>query len=111
MRNDKWNDALKDKVISNVIRVIENYIPNFSKLIENSKIITPVDLELSQGLTEGNLNQGEMTLDQFFFMRPTLSTSQYKTPIKNLYLCGSSTHPGGGPHGTNGINSIKNIIN
>ena len=111
LRNDKWNDALKDKVISNVIRVIENYIPNFSKLIENSKIITPVDLELSQGLTEGNLNQGEMTLDQFFFMRPTLSTSQYKTPIKNLYLCGSSTHPGGGPHGTNGINSIKNIIN
>ena len=85
MRNDKWNDALKYKVISNVIRVIEKHIPNFSKLIENSKIITPVDLELSQGLTEGNLNQGEMTLDQFFFMRPTLPHLSIKLQLK-IYI-------------------------
>jgi len=111
LRNNNWNNDLKNKMINNVIGVIKKYIPDFSELIENSKIITPLDLEISQGLTEGNLNQGEMTLDQFFFMRPTISTSQYKTPIKNLYLCGSSTHPGGGLHGTNGINSIQNIIN
>ena len=51
-----------------------------------------------------------MTLDQFFFMRPTISTSQYKTPFNNLYLCGCCTHPGGGLHGSNAVNAISEII-
>ena len=51
-----------------------------------------------------------MTLDQFMFMRPTISTAQYKTPFKNLYLCGPGTHPGGGLHGTNALNSVKEIL-
>ena len=57
-----------------------------------------------------NLNHGEMTLDQLLFMRPTISSAQYKTPFKNLYLCGPGTHPGGGLHGTNGFNAAETII-
>jgi phytoene dehydrogenase-like protein len=79
-------------------------------MIESSSLLTPVDLENEFGLTEGNLNHGEMTLDQFFFMRPTMSTAQYKSPIENLYLCGPGTHPGGGLHGTNGFNSAREIL-
>ena len=52
-----------------------------------------------------------MTLDQCMFMRPTISSSQYKTPIKNLFLCGSGTHPGGGLHGTNGYNAARVMLN
>ena len=72
--------------------------------------MTPLEMEVSQGLTEGSLNHGEMTLDQFFFMRPTISTAQYKTLIQNLYLCGPGTHPGGGLHGANAVNTYLNII-
>ena len=110
LKNQNWNDKLKNEIINNVTNIIGKYIPNFSDLIINSKITTPKDLEKSLGLTEGNLNQGEMTLDQFFFMRPTISTSQYKTPFNNLYLCGCCTHPGGGLHGSNAVNAIREII-
>ena len=110
LRSQKWDNKLKNQVIQNVTRVLEKYISDFSNIVENSSIISPVNLEESLGLTEGNLNQGEMTLDQFFFMRPTISTSQYRTPIQNLYLCGSSTHPGGGLHGCNGVNAMHEII-
>ena len=79
-------------------------------LIEATSVLSPKDLENEFGLTEGNLNHGEMTLDQFFFMRPTMSTAQYKSPIGNLYLCGSGTHPGGGLHGANGFNAAREIL-
>ena len=94
-----------------MIRVLENYSPGFSSIIESSSVLSPVDLEKQFGLTEGNLNHGEMTLDQFFFMRPTMNSAQYKSPIENLYLCGPGTHPGGGLHGTNGFNAAREILN
>ena len=73
-------------------------------------ILSPQDIENEFGLKEGNLNHGEMTLDQFMFMRPTISSSQYSTPIKNLYICGGGTHTGGGLHGANGYNAAKTIL-
>jgi len=51
-----------------------------------------------------------MTLNQFFFMRPTISSAQYKSPIENLFLCGPGTHPGGGLHGANGFNAAREIL-
>ena len=93
-----------------MIRVLENYLPGISSKIESSSLLTPVDMEDQFNLTEGNLNHGEMTLDQFMFMRPTITTAQYRTPIKNLYLCGPGTHPGGGLHGTNGFNAAQEIL-
>ena len=110
LRSGNWNDKLKNQLIQNVTYILEKYIPDFSDIIEKTVIMTPADFETSLGLSEGNLNHGEMTLDQFFFMRPTISTAQYKTPIHNLYLCGPGTHPGGGLHGANAVNAYLNII-
>ena len=69
-----------------------------------------MDIEKEFCLNEGNLNHGEMTLDQFLFMRPTISSAQYNTPIDNLFICGPGTHPGGGLHGANGYNAAKKIL-
>ena len=110
LRGQQWSSELNDQLKYNVTGVLEKYLPNFSSLIESSHILSPSDLETQFGLTEGNLNHGEMTLDQFMFMRPTITTAQYKTPIKNLYLCGSGTHPGGGLHGTNGLNAAQVLL-
>ena len=93
-----------------MIQVIESVSPGFSNLIESSFVLSPVDLENEFDLKEGNLNHGEMTLDQFMFMRPTISSSQYSTPIDNLFICGPGTHPGGGLHGTNGYNTAKKVL-
>ncbi|MBT3607353.1 MAG: NAD(P)/FAD-dependent oxidoreductase [Candidatus Marinimicrobia bacterium] len=110
LRDQVWSSKLNEQLKNNVVRVLDNYIPDFSSLIETTSVLSPKDLENEFGLTEGNLNHGEMTLDQFFFMRPTMSTAQYKSPIENLYLCGPGTHPGGGLHGTNGFNSAREIL-
>ncbi len=110
LRNQSWDKNTKDQLRQNVIIVMEKYIPELSSIIEAASLFTPVDIEKEFDLTEGNLNHGEMTLDQFMFMRPTMSTAQYKTPIKNLYLCGPGTHPGGGLHGANGFNAAREIL-
>ena len=110
LRDQSWDDGLKDQLRQNVIKILEKYSPGLSSKIESTSLLTPVDIEKQFGLTEGNLNHGEMTLDQFMFMRPTISTSQYKTPLENLYLCGPGTHPGGGLHGANGYNTAREIL-
>ena len=110
LKNNKWSEKLKEQLKINVIHVLEKAIPDIKSLIKHTKIFTPLDIENEFGLSEGNLNHGEMTLDQFMFMRPTISSSQYKTPINNLFLCGSGTHPGGGLHGSNGYNASMEIL-
>jgi phytoene dehydrogenase-like protein len=110
LRSQKWSAGLKEKLKNNVGRVLENYVPGFPSLIEESVVFSPVDLEEKLGLTDGNLNHGEMTLDQFFFMRPSMNLAQYKTPIENLFLCGPGTHPGGELHGANGFNAAREIL-
>ena len=110
LRNSEWSDTVKDQLNINVLNTLEKVIPNIRSIIKYTKIISPLDLENEFGLTEGNLNHGEMTLDQFMFMRPTISSAQYQTPINNLYLCGAGTHPGGGLHGTNGFNAAREIL-
>ena len=110
LRDKNWSDELKSYLKNDVVRVLENYIPGFSSFVDSSVVLAPLDLENQFGLTEGNLNHGEMTLDQIMFMRPTLSAAQYKSPIENLYLCGPGTHPGGGLHGANGFNAAKEIL-
>ena len=74
------------------------------------EIRTPKELEEEVGLTEGNIFQGELTMDQLMFNRPIPGYAQYKTPIKNLYMCGSSTHPGGGVMGAPGANAAREIL-
>ena len=110
LRDSEWDQGTKEQLKQNTIQVLEKKIPDITKLIETSIVHSPKDLEDEFGLTEGNLNHGEMTLDQLLFMRPTASSSQYSTPFKNLYLCGPGTHPGGGLHGMNGYNAAKKVL-
>ena len=89
------------------IDTLAEYFPTLQSLISNSHIITPLDLEETYGLTEGDLNHGQLMLDQFLFMRPIPGWSNHKTPIDNLYLCGSGVHGGGGVSGAAGRNVVK----
>ena len=110
LRDQTWDDQSKSILGKNTVQTIESVIPKFSTLIESAFILSPLDIENEFSLKEGNLNHGEMTLDQFMFMRPTISSSQYSTPIENLFICGAGTHPGGGLHGANGYNAAKKIL-
>ena len=89
---------------------IGSYSKNFNDIINHAEIRTPKELEAEVGLTEGNIFQGELTMDQLMFNRPVPGYAQYKTPIKNLYMCGSSTHPGGGVMGAPGANAAREIL-
>jgi phytoene dehydrogenase-like protein len=73
-------------------------------------VVTPWDLEQEFGLTEGNIFQGELTLDQLFFLRPVPGWAKYRTPIKNLYMCGACTHPGGGVMAASGRLAAREIL-
>ncbi len=93
-----WDDQ-KEAFGNNVIDTISEYAPNIKNIILHKQVVTPLDLEREFGLTEGNIFQGELSLEQLFFLRPVPGWAQYRTPIKNLYMCGSATHPGRRHHG------------
>jgi phytoene dehydrogenase-like protein len=89
------------------IDTLSEYFPDLKPQVSNIKTLTPLDLESTYGLTEGDLNHGLLMLDQFLFMRPIPGWSNHKTPIDNLYLCGSGVHGGGGVSGAAGRNVVK----
>jgi phytoene dehydrogenase-like protein len=91
-----WDDQQRDAFGDNVIDTISEHIPNIRKIIAGRQVLTPLDLEREFGLTQGNIFQGELSLEQLFFLRPVPGWAYYKTPVENLYMCGSATHPGGG---------------
>jgi phytoene dehydrogenase-like protein len=96
-----WDDQ-KQAFGDNVINTIAEYAPNIKDIIIDRQVLTPLDLEREFGLTQGNIFQGELSLEQLFFLRPVAGWAYYRTPIHNLYMCGSATHPGGGIMGANG---------
>lgn len=93
-----------------VVQTLAQYAPDLPELILTHQIITPHDLEEKYGLTGGQIFHGELALDQFFTMRPLLDWARYRTPIENLYLCGSGTHPGSGLTGGSGANAAREIL-
>jgi phytoene dehydrogenase-like protein len=95
-------DEQKETFGDNVINTIAEYAPNIKDIIVGRQVLTPLDLEREFGLTQGNIFQGELSLEQLFFLRPVAGWAYYRTPIRNLYMCGSATHPGGGIMGANG---------
>lgn len=95
LKDGTWPDQ-RENFGDNVIATLTEYAPNLKDIILHRQVVTPWDLEQEFGLTEGNIFQGELTLDQLFFLRPVPGWAQYRTPIKNLYMCGAGTHPGGG---------------
>tara|TARA_B100001057_G_scaffold465126_1_gene520966 strand:- start:446 stop:1054 length:609 start_codon:yes stop_codon:yes gene_type:complete len=105
-----WTNENKENFGETVIRQIEEYSPGFREKIIHMEIRTPKELEDEVGLTEGNIFQGELTFDQLLFNRPIPGYAQYKSPLKGLYICGSSTHPGGGVMGAPGRNAALEIL-
>ena len=103
---DEHKESFADRCISEIAR----YAPNIESAIEHRQVLTPVDLERTFGLTGGNIFQGAMSLHQLFSMRPVPGWSDYRTPVKGLYLCGSAAHPGGGVMGACGRNAAQAII-
>jgi phytoene dehydrogenase-like protein len=96
-----WDDQ-REAFGDNVIDTIAEHAPNIKDIIVGRQILTPLDLEREFGLTQGNIFQGELSLEQLFFLRPVAGWAYYRTPVDNLYMCGSATHPGGGIMGANG---------
>jgi phytoene dehydrogenase-like protein len=103
---DQQREAFGDAVIN----AIADYAPNIKDIILHRQVLTPLDIERTFGLTEGNIFQGELTLEQLFFLRPVPGWARYSTPIDRLYLCGSATHPGGGIMGAPGKNAADRIV-
>ena len=108
LRNSEWK-VESAKVAELAIKTLEEYFPALHASRITHHIITPQDLESTYGLTEGDLNHGQLMLDQFLFMRPIPGWSNHKTPIDNLYLCGSGVHGGGGVSGAAGRNAVKSL--
>src|SRR4051794_28029686 len=104
-----WDDQ-REAFGDTVIDTIAEHAPNIKNIIRGRQVLTPLDLEREFGLTEGNIFQGELSLEQLFFLRPVPGWAQYRTPVKNLYMCGSATHPGGGIMGANGRLAALEIL-
>jgi phytoene dehydrogenase-like protein len=104
-----WEDQRK-ALGQTVVQTLALYAPNLPEMILTHQIITPQDLEDVYGLTGGQIFHGDLALDQFFTMRPLLDWARYRTPIRNLYLCGSGTHPGAGLTGGSGANAAREIV-
>ena len=106
----EWTDEQRDQFGQTVIDQIAEYSPDFKDLILHAEVRTPRELEHEVGLTEGNIFQGELTMDQLLFNRPFPGYAQYRGPVKGMYMCSSGTHPGGGVMGAPGANAAREIL-
>ena len=108
--DDRNGDSQRKALGQTVVQTLAQYAPSLPEMILTHQIITPLDLEENYGLTGGQIFHGDLALDQFFTMRPLLDWARYRTPIENLYLCGSGTHPGAGLTGGSGANAAREIL-
>jgi len=108
--NGGWSDARREAFGDAVVDTLAEYAPNLKGAILHRQVITPADIERVVGLSEGNIFQGELSLQQMFFLRPAAAWSAYRTPIDGFYLCGAGTHPGGGVMGASGRNAATAIL-
>jgi phytoene dehydrogenase-like protein len=109
LKGGDW-DTEREAFGDTVVDTVAAYAPNLKKIILHRQVLTPLDIERTFGLTEGNIFQGELTLEQLFFLRPAPGWARYRTPIQGLYLCGSAAHPGGGIMGAPGQNAAAAVL-
>jgi len=109
LREGNW-DENREPLGNRVVKKIAEYAPNVPNAIVARQVLTPLDLERTYGLTEGNIFHGDLRLEQLFFMRPVSGWSQYRTPVDGLYLCGAGAHPGGGVTGAPGHNAAHQVL-
>ena len=100
--NGGWTEARREAFGDAVVDTLCEYAPNLKSTILHRQVLTPADIERIVGLSEGNIFQGELSLQQMFFLRPVPRWAKYRTPVRHLYQCGSGTHPGGGVMGAPG---------
>ena len=110
LKGANWDEAARNQLETLVINTLDEYIPSLSSKILKQRSITPLDLESTYALSEGDPQHGQLLLDQFFFMRPLPGWSSHKTPISGLYLCGSGVHGGGGVSGIPGRNAARQVL-
>ncbi len=110
LANGTWDAAAKDAFAERCFDVVERYAPGFKRSVIAKQVHSPVDIEQTYGLTGGNIFQGSMSLNKLFMFRPAPGYASYKTPVKNLYLCGSAAHPGGGVMGAAGWNAAREML-
>jgi phytoene dehydrogenase-like protein len=104
-----WDDQ-REAFGDTVVNTLAGYAPTIRDRILHRQVLTPLDLEREFGLTEGNIFQGELSLEQLFFLRPAPGWAEHATPIRNLWMCGSATHPGGGIMGAPGRNAVRRML-
>lgn len=109
LRGTDW-DAQREAFADAAIDTLAEYAPGIRELISHRRTLVPPDLEAAYGLPEGSGSHGEMTLDQFFHMRPIPGFARYRSPIGGLYLCGAGCHPGGGVTGIPGLNAARAVL-
>ena len=109
LRDGSWEEQ-RETLGDRVTELIGQFAPNVPGSVVARRVYTPVDLEATFGITEGNIFHGDISLEQMFFMRPLPRWAHYKTPIENLWLCGAGTHPGGGVTGAPGYNAAHAIL-
>jgi phytoene dehydrogenase-like protein len=107
--NASW-DAHRDEVADVMIDLVNSHAPNFKASVLGRQIMSPLDLERTFGLINGDIFHGALSLDQMFSARPMLGHGDYRGPLPGLYMCGSGTHPGGGVTGAPGHNAAREII-
>ena len=109
-RDGVWDKDSREALGDAAQALLAQYAPNIPGAVVGREIFTPLDMQAQFGLTEGNLYQGELGLDQVLFMRPIPGWSHYQTPIQGLYLCGQATHPAGGIMGQSGLLAARQIL-
>jgi len=108
--NGGWTDAKREAFGDAVVKTLARYAPNIESLILHKQVLTPDDIEKITGLSEGNIFQGELALQQLFFLRPVPEWAKYRTPIRGYWQCGAGTHPGGGIMGASGRLAALEIL-
>ena len=104
-----WED-LREQAAEKLLAKLAEYAPNVRSAVIDKFIDTPMDLERMFGMPRANITHLPMSLPNMFMLRPALELSQYRGPLKGLYLSGASTHPGGGITGQPGRNAAQVIL-
>lgn len=109
LRNSTW-EIEKPNLVAKAFAVMDRFAPGFSSSVTATKVYVPPDIESILGMPGGNTLHGEMTLDQLFFLRPAPGYADYRSPVRALFQCGASTHPGGAVSGVPGHNAAREIL-
>ena len=110
LKDASWDDE-RENLVKNTMDVMDEFAPGFSSSVLDLQLLLPPDIERILGMPGGNTQGGDLTLDQMFFMRPAPGYADYRSPVRALYQCGASTHPGGSVSAVPGHNAAREILN